>query len=89
MQSGSACTKLWRMSFEESSPPFVEPLMGWVGMRDTVQQLNLRFGTEEEAVAYAVHMGYDYRVIPPKARRVVPKSYADNFSFYKVNGRTI
>lgn len=85
MQSGKARTKKWRMEFEESSPKFVEPLMGWVGMRDTMQQLDLNFATKEEAISYAEHKGYDFRVIEPKERAVAPKSYAENFSFYKVS----
>lgn len=85
MQSGKARTKKWRMSFEESAPKFVEPLMGWVGMRDTTQQLDLTFSSKEEAIAYAQKKGYGFRVIEPKQRQVTPKSYADNFSFYKVN----
>lgn len=85
MQSGMARTKFWRMDFEEASPKFVEPLMGWVGGKDTQQQLNLTFDTKEEAIAYAEKKGYSYRVIEPKTRRVAPKSYAENFSFYKVS----
>lgn len=84
MQSGKARTKKWRIAFDETSPKFVEPLMGWVGMRDTTQQLDLTFSTQEEAITYAKHMNYEYRIIEPKQRTIVPKSYADNFSFYKV-----
>ncbi len=84
MQSGKARTKKWCLRFEEASPQFVEPLMGWVGMRDTTQQLDLTFDTKEEAIAYAAHKGYDYRVIEPKERVTSPKSYAENFSYYKV-----
>lgn len=84
MQSGKARTRKWHLVFEESSPPFVEPLMGWVGMRDTTQELHLTFTTCEEAITYAKKKGYDYRVIEPKLRKTSPKSYADNFSFYKV-----
>lgn len=84
MQSGRARTKKWRMTFDESAPKFVEPLMGWIGMRDTMQQLDLCFSTKEEAVAYATKKGYDFRVMEPKKRQIAPKSYAENFSFYKV-----
>ncbi len=84
MQSGKARTKKWRMAFDESSPKFVEPLMGWVGMRDTTQQIDLYFDTKEEAIAYADKKGFSYRVTLPKGRVLAPKSYADNFSFYKV-----
>ncbi len=84
MQSGRAKTKLWRMEFDELAPKFVEPLMGWVGQRDTTQQLKLDFDSREEALAYAEKKGYSVRVIEPHARVIRPKSYADNFKFDKI-----
>ncbi len=83
MQSGKAKTRKWKLAFEESSSTFVEPLMGWVGMRDTTQQLDLSFDTLDEAITYATRKGYNYRVIEPKSRHIAPKSYAENFSFHK------
>ncbi len=84
MQSGRAKTHEWQMQFDESAAKFVEPLMGWVGQKDTTQQLHLSFDSKEAAIAYAEKQGYRYRIIEPKERKVIPKSYADNFRHDKV-----
>lgn len=85
MQSGRAKTKGWRMEFDEQVPKFVDPLMGWVGQKDTTQQLKLLFETKEEALAYAEKKGYAVRIVEPHARVIAPKSYADNFRYNKVS----
>lgn len=81
MQSGSANTKDWTLDFELESPRRVEPLMGWTSSGDMRQQLRLRFGTKEEAVAYCERHGIAYQVFDtePAKRRAI--SYSDNFSF--------
>lgn len=86
MQSGRAKLKtgVWVMEFDETAPKFVDGLMGWVGQTDTKQQLHLTFDTREEALAYAEKKSYQCRVIEPQQRVIKPKSYAENFSFYKV-----
>lgn len=84
MQSGRAKSGQWLVEFEPSAPKDVDPLMGWVGSRDTRGQLKLSFKSKEEAIAYAQREGYDYRVFEQLQRRVKPKSYADNFRFDKV-----
>jgi len=43
-------------------------------------QVRMNFATAEEAVAFAEKGGLAYRVVAPRARRVRPKRYADNFS---------
>jgi NADH dehydrogenase ubiquinone Fe-S protein 4 len=81
MQSGLANTKAWVLDFEPELSRQVEPLMGWTSSGDMRQQLCLRFGSKEEAVAYCERHGIAYQVFeaaPPKRR---PISYADNFSF--------
>lgn len=84
MQSGKARTRKWCLAPEDGAPGYVEPLMGWVGMRDTQQQVDLRFDSKEEAIAYAEKKGFSYSVTEPKQRQVAPKAYADNFSYHKV-----
>jgi hypothetical protein len=86
MQSGGRATRKWRATPEGSATAFVEPVMGWTGQRDTLQQLDLRFDTREEAIAYARRNGHEYEVTEPKTRRVAPKSYADSFNFFRVKG---
>ncbi|WP_336603233.1 NADH dehydrogenase ubiquinone Fe-S protein 4 [Neorickettsia findlayensis] len=67
------------LKFYSDEPKYVEPLMGWVGSRDTTTQLVLKFSSRETAEAYAKRNGIDYTVIMPQQVKVRPKSYADNF----------
>jgi hypothetical protein len=48
------------------------------------QQVLLRFETKEEAIAYAERNGIAYTVLEPQPRKVVPKSYAENFKFGRI-----
>lgn len=75
--------KLWWLEFAPDSPYYIEPLMGWTGMRDTTRQLHLRFATKEEAIAYAEKNNIPYEVQEPKKRVVKARAYADNFRFDK------
>lgn len=52
----------WKLVFEVRSPSFIEPLMGYTGSRDTLQQVELRFPTLDQAVRYAERQGLQYRV---------------------------
>jgi ETC complex I subunit conserved region len=80
MQSGSAKTKEWVLDYEPEEPRVVESLMGWTSSGDMKQQLQLRFDSVDEAVAYCERNGIAYQVFPEKkpARRGI--AYADNFS---------
>jgi hypothetical protein len=86
MQSGRHNTRKWLLEFDQEAARRVEPLMGWTASADTRQQLVLCFATEAEAVAFCKRHDFPGRVVPPRARRPKPKSYAENFSYYKVRG---
>ena len=83
MQSGKAKTKLWILDYNPSDNQFIEPLMGWSGTHQTQSQIQLRFKTSEDAIAYAQRQGLDF--IVQTAQFACPKirSYSDNFSFKK------
>jgi hypothetical protein len=81
MQSGTAKTKLWVLDFEETTAKEIEPLMGWTSSGDTRQQVRLRFGSKEEAIAYCEHHGIAYRVFDPKPAKRQIISYSDNFAY--------
>ena len=83
-QSGRARNGEWVLEFEASERQQPDPLMGWVGSGDTLNQVRLRFDTREQAVAYAEANGLAYQIEEPKPAHIKPKSYADNFRF----GRT-
>ena len=81
-QSGLARTKVWILEFDQTGPRETDPLMGWTGSSDMLQQVRLEFDTAEEAVSYAQSAGIAYRVEetpPPIARKGL--SYSDNFKF--------
>jgi hypothetical protein len=53
--------------------------MGWIGSGDTRRQVQLRFDSKEEAIAYAEGRNISYVVREPKQRLPKVKSYSDNF----------
>ena len=85
MQSGTAKTKSWVLDFEEAAPKAVEPLMGWTSSADTRQQVQLRFASKDEAIAYCEHHGIAYRVFDPKPPKRQVIAYADNFAYSRRN----
>lgn len=79
MQSGRGNTQHWLLKFEPEEPKVADPLMGWIGSGDTRTQLTLKFGSRDDAVAYAVRHGLQYELQEARPRSVRPKSYAENF----------
>ena len=80
MQSGRSKATGWVLEPDEASARTPDPLMGWISAGDTMNQLRLSFATQEEAVAFAKKRGLAYVVQSPKARKIRPKAYADNFA---------
>ena len=67
MQSGVGKIKEWVLE-SEPMPKILDPLMGWTGSRDTMEQVQLWFHTLDEAKAYAEKEGWRYTVELPRAR---------------------
>jgi len=78
MQSGLGKTDKWILEYETHDPTS-NPLMGWESSNDTLGELKLEFSSKENALNYAKKMKIDYEIIEPKKRKIVKKSYADNF----------
>ena len=78
MQSGRGKTKKWVLAFESKNTK-TNPLMGWESGEDTLGEVSLKFSTKEKAIEYAKKNNISYRVIEPKKREFVIKSYANNF----------
>ena len=57
MQSGTAKTREWLLEYEPETARVVEPLMGWTSSTDMKSQIQLRFATREEAIAYCEREG--------------------------------
>ena len=85
MQSGRAQTRKWILEYEPATTRRPDPLMGWASAADTLNEVQLRFNTCNEAVAFADRLGLDYTVIAPHDSVERPKSYADNFRYDRVS----
>ena len=78
MQSGNRNTKKWLLEFETIKTG-VSPLMGWVSSKDTMSEVKLVFLTKQQAINYAKKNNIEYSVIEPQRRKIIKKSYTDNF----------
>ena len=78
MQSGLGKTDKWILEYETKNPTS-NPLMGWESSSDTLTELKLEFSSKDLAINYAKKKKIDFELIEPKKRKIVKKSYADNF----------
>tara|TARA_Y100001970_G_scaffold106386_1_gene133353 strand:- start:7183 stop:7464 length:282 start_codon:yes stop_codon:yes gene_type:complete len=78
MQSGLGKINKWILEFETEDPS-INPLMGWESSSDTLSELKLEFSTKEQAINYAKKKKIIFEIIEPKKRKIIKKSYADNF----------
>ena len=78
MQSGNRNTKNWILEFDTIDTG-INPLMGWETSKDTMSEVKLEFSTKERAINFAKKNSIDYYVIEPQKRKVIKKSYTDNF----------
>jgi hypothetical protein len=78
MQSGIGKTDKWILEYETKDPTN-NPLMGWESSSDTYTELKLEFSSKELAINYAKKKKIDFQIIEPRKRKIVKKSYADNF----------
>ena len=78
MQSGMRNTKNWLLEFDTLNTG-INPLMGWESSKDTMSEVKLEFSTREQAINYAKKNDIDYYVIEPQKRKIIKKSYSDNF----------
>ena len=79
MQSGHKKFDKWVVEFLTDRPG-INPLMGWESSTDTYSELKLEFSSKANAVDYAKKNNIDFEIIEPKSRKIVKKSYADNFT---------
>ena len=78
MQSGKRNTKKWLLEFDTQNTG-IDPLMGWRSSKDTMSEVKIEFITKEQAVDYAKKNNIDYYIIEPQKRKIIKKSYTDNF----------
>tara|TARA_B100001123_G_scaffold360712_1_gene416881 strand:+ start:792 stop:1076 length:285 start_codon:yes stop_codon:yes gene_type:complete len=78
MQSGKRNTKNWQLKFDTLNTG-INPLMGWETSKDTMSEVKLEFSSKEQAINYAKKNNIDYYVVEPQKRKIIKKSYTDNF----------
>jgi len=78
MQSGKRNTKNWLLEFDTLNTG-INPLMGWESSKDTMSEVKLEFSTKDQAINYARRNNIDYYIIEPQKRKIIKKSYSDNF----------
>ena len=78
MQSGKRNTKKWILEFETQDTG-INPLMGWETSTDTMSEVKLEFDSKDLAIDFAEKNNIEYYIIEPQKRRIVKKSYTDNF----------
>ena len=85
MQSGPAGNaKAWVLEYEPQVAKHADNLMGWLGSNDMTSQVQIKFETADEAVAYAKKHNLTYVLTPEPKRAQKPKNYSDNFKFDKL-----
>ena len=78
MQSGNRNTKKWLIEFDTLDTG-VNLLMGWESSKDTMSEVKLEFSTKDQAINYSRRNNIDYYIIEPQKRKIIKKSYSDNF----------
>ena len=78
MQSAEGNTRNWLLEFDTLNTG-INPLMGWVSSKDTMSEVKLEFLTREQAISYAKKNNINYYVVEPQKRKIIKKSYSDNF----------
>ena len=58
----------------------INPLMGWESSTDTLSEIRLEFSTKDLAIEYAKKNKIEFEIIEPKNRKIIKKSYSDNFT---------
>ena len=79
MQSGLGKSDKWVIEYIVDQPG-INPLMGWESSTDTFSELNLEFSSKDKAIEYAKKNKIEFEIVEENKRKVVKKSYSDNFT---------
>ena len=79
MQSGLKKFDKWILEYF-SEKPGINPLMGWESSKDTYSEIKLEFSSKDLAIEYARKNNINFELIEPQNRKIIKKSYADNFT---------
>ena len=81
-QSGVYKSSVWMMEFinyAEEENKYIFDLMNWVGGKDTLKTIKLKFDSKESAINFATKNNFEYKIVKLKNRIIKPKSYSSNF----------
>ena len=78
MQSGTKKNEKWIIEYITEKPG-INPLMGWESSTDTLTELKLEFSTKELAIEYAKKNKINFEIIESNVKKIIKKSYAENF----------
>ena len=81
MQSGLGKTKQWIAEYISESPKVKDNLMGWNSSLDTKSQIKIFFDSKDKAISWAKKNNFQFEVLTPQIKKIIPKNYADNFSY--------
>ena len=79
MQSGLGKSDKWIIEFNTKDTD-INPLMGWESSTDTLSEIRLEFSTKDLAIDYANKNNIDFEIVEPQKRKIIKKSYSDNFN---------
>jgi hypothetical protein len=79
MQSGMANNREWLLEFVSQEDQKIEPIMGWTSSSDMLQEVKMKFPTKQAAIEFADGNQYSREVIEPQMKKLIKRSYADNF----------
>lgn len=79
MQSGLKNTKKWCLEVMDIYEKKLSPTFGWISSENTNEQVKLIFDNLNDAVEFAKKKNLSFEILINNQRKVVKKSYADNF----------
>ena len=78
-QSGKKRKENWVLEPIFNQNSVKDDLMGWSGGSDIKEQIKLKFSSINDLKRYAEKYNISLEIIEPKEKKVIIKSYADNF----------
>ena len=79
MQSGNKNSLKWSLEPLYISEKKLSSTFCWNSVEGTTEQIKVDFNTLDEAIFFAKTNSLDYKVIKPNQRKLIVKSYAENF----------
>ena len=84
MQSGTSKSKKWCLINTGLNESFNSSKFGWNGSTNPEKKIQIFFNTLEEAKRFASKNQYQFTVIESNKRKILKKSYAENFIKKKI-----